>query len=322
MADSPTARALVALDVIQSHPGVTATDLADRLRVSERAVRRYVEILRDADIPVVSVRGRYGGYRIGRSVRLPPVVFTGPEALGLVMAVLDSPAGAPQTDSLVGSGVTKLVRALPESVGRPAALLWQHTAAAPAGIPRPDPATTSALVEAVATGHRVRLGYRTGQGHAWTNEVDPWAVVVRYGLWYLLCRNSSGDIRTYRIDRVLSVEQLPGRSAPPDDLDAIRVLEENLGQGWPLPTRVRFRAPAESVRRWIRSAMGTLEPDGDECVLVGSTNNPEMYAGEWLAPIPLPYVIEGGDELRNAVRTLADRLGVSVTATGQKVTPP
>ena len=322
MADSPTARALVALDVIQSRPGVTASELADRLRVSERAVRRYVEILRDADIPVVSVRGRYGGYRIGRSVRLPPVVFTGPEALGLVMAVLDSPTGAPQADSLVGSGVTKLVRALPESVGRPAALLWQHTAAAPADVPRPDPATTSALVEAVATGHRVRLGYRTGQSHEWTNEVDPWAVVVRYGLWYLLCRLDTGDIRTYRIDRVLSVEQLVTKSDVPEDLDAIRVLEENLGQGWPLQTRVRFLAPIEAVRPWVRAAMGALESDGDECVLIGSTNNPEMYAGEWLAPIPVPYLVEGGEELRAAVRTLADRLGASVTATGQKVTPP
>jgi predicted DNA-binding transcriptional regulator YafY len=322
VADSPTARTLVALDVIQSRPGVTASELADRLGVSERAVRRYVEILRDADIPVVSVRGRYGGYRIGRSVRLPPVVFTGPEALGLVMAVLDSPTGAPQADSLVGSGVTKLVRALPESVGRPAALLWQHTAAAPADIPRPDPATTSALVEAVATGHRVRLGYRTGQSHEWTNEVDPWAVVVRYGLWYLLCRLDTGDIRTYRIDRVLSVEQLVTKSDVPEDLDAIRVLEENLGQGWPLQTRVRFLAPIEAVRPWVRAAMGALEPDGDECVLIGSTNNPEMYAGEWLAPIPVPYLVEGGEELRAAVRTLADRLGVSVATTGPKVTPP
>lgn len=322
MADSPTARALVALDVIQSRPGVTASELADRLGVSERAVRRYVEILRDADIPVVSVRGRYGGYRIGRSVRLPPVVFTGPEALGLVMAVLDSPTGAPQADSLVGSGVTKLVRALPESVGRPAALLWQHTAAAPADIPRPDPATTSALVEAVATGHRVRLGYRTGEGREWSNEMDPWAVVVRYGLWYLLCRLDTGEIRTYRIDRVLSVEQLATKSDVPEDLDAIRVLEENLGQGWPLQTRVRFLAPIEAVRPWVRAAMGALEPDEDECVLVGSTNNPAMYAGEWLAPIPVPYLVEGGEELRAAVRTLANRLRTSVTATGPKVTPP
>ena len=118
MADSPTARALVALDVIQNHPGVTASELADRLGVTQRAVRRYVEILRDADIPVVSFRGRYGGYRIGRGVRLPPVVFSGPEALGLVMAVLDSPGGAPVADSLVGSGVEKLLRALVEAVAR------------------------------------------------------------------------------------------------------------------------------------------------------------------------------------------------------------
>jgi len=314
VADSPTARALLALDVIQSRPGVSAAQVAERLGVTERAVRRYVEILRDADIPVVSVRGRYGGYRIGRAVRLPPVVFTGPEALGLVMAVLDSPSGAPEADSLVGSGVTKLVRALPESVARPAAMLWQHAAAARADIPRPDPTTTSALVEAVATGHLVRLGYRTGQGHAWTSEVDPWAVVVRYGLWYLLCRNHAGEIRTYRIDRVVSVEQLAGRSTPPDDLDAIRLLEENLGRGWPLQTRVRFLAPAESVRPWIRSAMGTLESDGVECVLVGSTNNPEMYAAEWLAPVPFPFLVEGGDELRSAVRALAARLDASVAA--------
>jgi predicted DNA-binding transcriptional regulator YafY len=298
----------MALDLIQSRPGVSAAELAERLEVTERAVRRYVEILRDADIPVVSGRGRYGGYRIGRGVRLPPVVFSGPEALGLVMAVLDSPGGAPVADSLIGSGVEKLLRALPESVGRPASLLWQHTAAAPVDIPRPDVALTSALVEAVATGHRVRIDYRSGAGRAWATEVDPWAVVVRYGLWYLLCRTDSGDIRTYRIDRVLSVDQLPGRAEVPADLDAIGVLEANLGQGWPLQTRVRFRAPAELVQPWVRATMGRLEPDGDECVLVGSTNNPEMYAGEWLAPIPLSYVVEGGPELLQAVVALARRL--------------
>jgi hypothetical protein len=57
-------------------------------------------------------------------------------------------------------------------------------------------------------------------------------------------------------------------------------------------------------------------------VRIGGTNNPEMYAGEWLAPIPVPYLVEGGEELRVAVRTLADRLWASVTAAGQKVTPP
>lgn len=311
MPDSPTARALHALDAIHSRPGTTAADLAQRLGVSDRAVRRYVQILRDAGIPVVSTRGKYGGYRIGRGVRLPPVEFSGPEALGLVMAALDSPQGAPATDSLVGTGVEKLLRALPESVGRPAAELWRHTAAAPLDVPRPDAALTSALVEAVATGHRVSIGYRSAAGREWTSEVEPWAVVVRYGLWYLLCRTDQGDIRTYRIDRILSVAPLTTRSAPPADLDAIGMLEQHLGQGWPLQTRVRFLAPAEVVRPWVRATMGRLEPDGDECVLVGSTNNPQMYAGEWLAPIPVPYLVEGGPELLEAVADLAHRLAAA-----------
>ena len=86
---SPTARALLALELIQSSPGITADRLGTRLGVSERAARRYVGILREAGIPIDSVRGPYGGYRVGRGLRLPPMVFTATEALGLVMAALD-----------------------------------------------------------------------------------------------------------------------------------------------------------------------------------------------------------------------------------------
>ena len=87
---SPTARALRTLEILQTRPGTTADELAVRLGVTERAVRRYVGILREAGIPVESTRGPYGGYRLGRGTRLPPVYFTEDEALGLVMAVLDA----------------------------------------------------------------------------------------------------------------------------------------------------------------------------------------------------------------------------------------
>src|SRR5687768_6635307 len=117
---SPTARALRTLEILQSRPGATAAELAGRLGVSERAARRYVGILREAGVPVESVRGPYGGYRLGRGTRLPPVVFTQPEALGLVMAVLDGQPEATDRDDLVGSALDKVIRALPESVGREA----------------------------------------------------------------------------------------------------------------------------------------------------------------------------------------------------------
>jgi predicted DNA-binding transcriptional regulator YafY len=83
---NPTARALRALEILQTRPGATADELADRLGVTERAARRYVGIFREAGIPVESARSPYGGYRLGRGTRLPPVVFTEAEALGLVMA--------------------------------------------------------------------------------------------------------------------------------------------------------------------------------------------------------------------------------------------
>jgi predicted DNA-binding transcriptional regulator YafY len=306
---SPTARALRTLEILQSRPGATAEELAERLGVTERAARRYVGILREAGIPVESTRGPYGGYRLGRGTRLPPVVFTEAEALGLVMAVLDSQPAATDADDLVGSALSKVIRALPESVGRQASALREHASAAPDHYSaRPDPATTSTLVAASASRRRVLLTYRSVSGHEWETEVDPWAVVVRYGRWYLLCHSHRADaIRTYRLDRIGTVQLTAEEFDPPADLDPVAALEENLGAGWEFPTRVVFAAPLAEVSPWIRPPMGRLEPWGDGCVLVGSTSNPEMYAYEWLPNVPFAFRVEGGDELRAAVASLAAR---------------
>jgi predicted DNA-binding transcriptional regulator YafY len=311
---SPTARALRTLEILQNRPGVTADELAERLGVTERAARRYVGILREAGIPVESARGPYGGYRLGRGTRLPPVTFTQAEALGLVMAVLDGQPAATDADDLVGSALTKVIRALPESVSRQAAALREHASAAPdRRSARPDPAVTSALVAAIAARRRVRLTYRSESGKEWEAEVDPWAVVVRYGRWYLLCHAHRSDaIRTYRVDRVDDVQQTGQPFELPEGLDPVAVLEENLGAGWEFPTRVAFDAPLAEVAPWIRPTMGRLEPSGSGCVLVGSTSNPAMYAQEWLPSVPFAFRVEGGPELRAAVSTLGSRLAAAV----------
>lgn len=316
---SPTARALRTLELLQSRPagGVRADELAERLGVTERAVRRYVGILREAGVPVDSVRGPHGGYRLGRGTRLPPVVFTELEALGLVMAVLDGQpqAADPGADDLVGTALGKVIRALPERVGRQAAALREHASAAPDRYSaRPDPLVTSALVAASAIHRRVLISYRSEAGKEWDAEVDPWAVVVRYGRWYLLCHSHRADaIRTYRVDRVGSVRQMEQSFEPPDDLDPVAAVEENLGIGWRHVTRVVFHAPYDEVAPWVRPPMGRLEPaSGDGCLLVGSTRNPAMYAQEWLANIPLPFSVEGGPELHAAVTALAARFTAAV----------
>src|SRR5688572_15208717 len=196
---SPTARALLALELLQARPGITADQLGERLGVTERAARRYVGILREAGVPIESVRGPYGGYRVGRGLRLPPLMFTASEALGLAMAVLESRGGT-EGDDPVGTAVGKIVRVLPENVARPLEALRIVSARRTDPDP-PPPETTATLVRASPERHRVRIGYALGPHRERTLQVDPWAVVVRHGRWYVLGWSHAANARrTYRID--------------------------------------------------------------------------------------------------------------------------
>jgi predicted DNA-binding transcriptional regulator YafY len=307
---SPTARALLALELVQGSPGITADRLADKLGVSERAARRYVAILREAGIPIESARGPYGGYRVGRGLRLPPLLFSSAEALGLVMAVLDGHHDAGDPTDPVGSALGKIVRALPEPVAAQAEVVRRTTAPAPdRAAARPDPATTAELVQACSDRRAVRLDYRSEAGSEWLLEVDPWAIVVRHGRWYLLCRSHRADARrAYRIDRVRSVVVLDDDFTPPADLDPVAVLEEHLAVGWEYDVEIVIDAPVEAVARCVPPALGRLEPvEAGSTRLVGSTSNPWWYA-ERLAAVPASYRIVGGPELQQAARVLGQRL--------------
>ncbi|MFD9735343.1 helix-turn-helix transcriptional regulator [Umezawaea sp. NPDC059074] len=307
---SPTARALLALELLQASPGITADRLADKLGVTERAARRYVGILREAGIPVDSTRGPHGGYRLGRGLRLPPLVFSGAEALGLVMAVLDGHHEASDPTDPVGSALGKLIRALPESVAAQAEAVRRATAPAPdRSAARPDPETASTLVRACTEHRRVRIGYRSEAGSEWSPEVDPWAVVVRHGRWYLLCRSVAKDaVRAYRIDRVRTVEVLDDTVAPPADLDPVALLEEHLGTGWEYEVEVVVDAPVDLLERCLSRTLGKLTAvDAGTTRLVGSTSNPAWYA-EQLATIPASYRIVACPELQEAARRVGSRL--------------
>jgi predicted DNA-binding transcriptional regulator YafY len=307
---SPTARALLALELIQGRPGTTADRIADKLGVSERAVRRYVAILREAGIPIESVRGPYGGYRVGRGLRLPPLLFSATEALGLVMAVINGHHDASDPTDPVGSALGKIVRALPEAVAAQAEAVRRTTAPAPdRSAARPDAETTAVLVQACSDRRRVRLCYRSEAGSEWTSDVDPWAVVVRHGRWYLLCHShSSAARRAYRIDRVRAVEVLDDSFSVPADLDAVAVLEQHLAVGWEYDAEVVIDASVEAVARCLPRALGELQPlDRGTSRLVGSTSNPVWYAQQ-LAAIPVRYRIVRSPELRQAALELGQRL--------------
>lgn len=287
---SPTARALLALEAIQNRPGITASRLGERLGVSERAARRYVSILREADLPIDSLTGPYGGYRVGRGLRLPPLMSTAAEALGLAMAVLEGHRDAADATDVVGSALAKIVRALPEGVADPVRAVREATTPSSSHDAVASPELTNQLVQACVRSHRLRLAYRLGTDEPRMMEVEPWAVVLRHSRWYLLCWSHSKQAqRAVRIDRMAAIEVLPETFAAPSELDPLRTLEEHLSRGWTHPVDVLIDATVEETARWLPRSLGTLTPDDeDRTRLLATTDEPDWYARQ-LAAVPAPF---------------------------------
>ena len=305
---TPTARALLVLEMVQNSPGIRGEQLADRLGMTDRAVRRYVGNLRDAGIPVESTRGKYGGYRIGRGVRLAPLMFTASEALGLVMAVLEGRAHDP-TDP-VGQAVGKIIRVLPQPVAEPVEAVVRMSERTPDGhSSAPEPQVTAALVQGCASRHRLRVAYRLAPDKVRDMDVDPWAIVVRFGKWYLLCWSHTADARRIlRIDRVADVEELAETFEAPVDLDPVTAIEEHLAEGWRHRIEVVVDAPVNDVKCWIPRKQGLVEAIDERTSRIrASTDELDWYA-ERLASVRAPFRIVSPPELREEVAAVGRRM--------------
>ena len=305
---SPTARALLALEAIQNSPGITAHTLGERLGVTERAARRYVAILREADLPIESISGPHGGYRAGRGLRLPPLMFTAAEAMGLAMAVLEGHRSAVSPVDPVGSALAKIVRAVPARVAAPVWAFRQFSAPRPAYGAPPNPELTNQLIESCTAARRLRLMYRIGDSDR-AMEVDPWAVVLRHSRWYLLGWSHTRQARrVLRVDRIASLEAMPETFTPPQDLDALRTLEEHLSEGWIHPVDVLVDATMEQTARWVPRSLGRLEHEAENRTrLLATTNEPDWYARQ-LAAIPVPFRVLRSPPLQRATVALGQRL--------------
>lgn len=305
MPDStPTARSLLALELIQDRPGITAEELARRLGVSDRAVRRYVGILRDAGVPVQATTGRYGGYRLGRGFRVPPLMFSTGEAVALVMSVVEAGHAASDPDTAVGSALSKIIRVLPAPVAGAAAALRGVYSREPTATP--DPEITARLVQACGAHRRATVVYGPRERRF---EVDPWAVCIRHGRWYLLCWSRTADAqRVLRVDRMHAVHVGEAGFEPPADLDPLTTLAGHLAEGWRYQVELLIDAPPEQVERWVPRSLGRLDPVGTtQTRLVGSTDEPDWYAAR-LWTIQVPFHVVHPPELSTALRALAERL--------------
>ncbi|MER6664771.1 YafY family protein [Amycolatopsis japonica] len=309
----PIARVLALLEILQSGGTRTVTELAGRLDVDERTVRRYAEHLVDLDIPVRSVRGRYGGYRLAPGYRMPPLMLTDEEALAVLLGLVAGRRAGLITTSVaaVESAVAKVRRVLPAALGRRLdALLETADFTAPARKALSAEAEVLLTVAEAARDRRpVALAYLAGHGGASERVVHPYGVVAHSGRWYLTGFDSaSGEVRTFRVDRIQSAETRAGNFEAPEGFDpAERVLTALAETPYRHDVSVRIQATPEEIRAVFPPSVATLETDGDQ-VRARIRAQRLDWIPPLLAALDRPFDIERPAELRGLVGALAARL--------------
>lgn len=323
---SPASRLLGLLELLQSGGTRTVAELADRLGVDERTVRRYAGHLVDLEVPVESVRGRYGGYRLAPGYRMPPLMLSEDEGLAVLLGLV---AGR-RAGLLAGAGTAgdtataKIRRVLPERLLRRLdTVLDSLTFTAPAGgAVAPDGAVLLPLADGVRHHRPVSIAYTAGDGRRSTRTVHPYGLVVHSGRWYVTgLDTAAGADRTFRLDRIGTVRTLPGSFEPPAGLDP----GERVVQGF------ATAAYRHEVVLWVHGTIGQIRarlPAG-----VAVVDDPAGRSGaeqwrrvelraerlDWLPPVlaalDRPFAVERPEELRGLVRALADRLAASAGRT-------
>ncbi|MDG3011022.1 YafY family transcriptional regulator [Rhodococcus sp. D2-41] len=312
----PTARVLALLEILQAGGTRTVGNLAARLGVDERTVRRYVAHLIDLDIPIDSLRGRYGGYRLAPGHRMPPLMLGDDEALAVLLGlVAGRRAGLVATSAVAAeSAEAKLRRVLPERLGaRLDTLLRSITFTAP---PRPVPALESEvllrLAEAARERRPVAIGYTDVQGRTTERVVHPYGIVAHSGRWYVTGADSaSGSIRTFRLDRISGSEMLDGDFDVPDGFDPAQTVLSGIARA---PHRhqvsVRIQGAPDLVRSRFPAGIAVVDDLAEHPGWVRVAMQAERL--DWvpraLAAVGLPLVIERPEELRSLVRALAGAL--------------
>ena len=304
------------LEILQSGGTRTVGDLAARLDIDERTVRRYVVHLADLGIPVQTIRGRYGGYRLMPGFRIPPLMLTEDEALAVLLGLIAGRRSgkAPTSRAAAESAIAKLQRVLPAAIrGRLDALLQTVDFTAD-GRPPADFETNTLLSSAEAARDRmpVVISYTAADGRTSRRTVHPYGIVAHAGRWYLTGAESARDgIRTFRLDRIATLERLPGTFEVPDGFSPTEHLLAGLAQA---PHRhaisLLVRGTAEQVQQRFPTRIATVLDlrDGSGWVRVQLQAEQLDWVPAMLAGLGLQFTVEHPQELRGLLRSLADRL--------------
>jgi len=330
MPETTTSRMLSLLNLLQTHRHWAGRELAGRLGVTERTLRRDIERLRGLGYRVESVPGVAGGYRLEAGAALPPLLLTDEEAvtmaIGLRLAASQGISGGPDTTL---SALAKLQQVLPPALRARVEALGSEVAPRRLdGSQRPEapsvaPDVLGTLALACRDHERIRFEYSAADGAESSRVVEPHALVPRSGRWFLVAWDRHReDWRTFRVDRLSKLFPTRVRFEPhplPAE-DAAEFVEVAFGS---VPQQVEaevvMRMPLDRMRAhfgaWSRGAYAETV-DGVECTVWpvgGSSASEAAYALVWV-PEGVEYTVRGSEELAEHLRTLGSRLLRAVRA--------
>ena len=322
----PTARVLSLLELLQSGGVRTVAELAGRLEVDERTVRRYAAHLIDLDVPVESVRGRYGGYRLGSGYRMPPLMLSDDEALAVMLGLVTGRRTGLVTTAGTASetAAAKIRRVLPQRLAsRLDAVLGSLAFTAPPGeAPAPDTGVLLSIADAVHHHRPISIRYTARDGQRSERTLHPYGLVAHSGRWYVTGADPGiGEDRTLRLDRIADARILPGSFEPPAGFDpAQHVLSGLAATPYRYQVTLAIQGTIEQIRARLPASIATVREPPSEA-------GPDPQAERWfrvelqaerldwlpplLAALDLPFAVERPDELRDLIAALASRLAAS-----------
>lgn len=307
---SPTARLLTVLELLQSHHEMSGPELARRLEIDVRTVRRYIVRLQDMGLPIESERGPYGAYRLRGGYRVPPLMFSDAEAVALTLGLLAMREFRfPVEVAAVEGALAKAERVMPPPLLQQVRSLQDAISfhvSMPAVVLEPEVVVTLSL--AVKQRQGVSLRYRSGTGEETERELDPYGIVFNNGTWYAsgYCHLRQ-DVRTFRLDRIVQVDLRERTFERPDAFDVVgQVVDTMPLVAGATEVEVILETSLDRARQLMGSIRGALEPAPQGVIFRRTTAQLEWVA-HMLLSLPVPAQVVKPRELRTLLHAMSER---------------
>ncbi|WP_338672227.1 YafY family protein [Streptomyces sp. SCSIO 30461] len=315
MTDTP-ARLLNLLSLLQTPREWPGSELAERLDVSPRTIRRDIDRLRDLGYPVESTKGSAGGYRLVAGAAMPPLLLDDEEAVAIAVGLRAGAGHAIEgVDEASVRALAKLEQVLPSRLRHRVSTLQSAMIPLTRGDGATvDPHTLTAIASTVTGRERLRFGYRSGDGAESRRLVEPYRLVSTGRRWYLVAYDTAReDWRTFRVDRITEPfatgARFTARTLPAEG-DAQTFLAHSMFRNQPEHTLdVSFDASAEHIAGRLPGYLGTPEPTGPEsCRLHARAQDSLEWLALRLALLDCEFTVHGPPELSGHLTRLGARL--------------